>query len=80
MEDTERNKYYIGSTTDTDRGLYQHNHKHTYTTTRMKTRKLVFLEKFDSLELARKIELRLKNLKRKDYINKIIKDGYIKIR
>jgi len=41
---------------------------------------LVFSQMFDTLEEARKIELRLKKLKRKDYIEKIVKDGYIKIK
>ena len=45
----------------------------------MKNPELVFKQEFDSLETARKIERKIKNLKRKDYIEKIINDGYIKI-
>lgn len=40
---------------------------------------LVFSQMFDTLEEARRIEIKLKHLKRKDYIEKIIKEGYIKI-
>ena len=41
---------------------------------------LVFSQKFDTLLEARKVELKLKKLKRKDYIEKIIDDGFIKLR
>jgi len=41
--------------------------------------KLVFEQKYQTIEEARAVEKRIKNLKRKDYIEKIIKDGYIKI-
>ena len=41
--------------------------------------KVVFSQEYDNLEQARKIERRLKKLKRKDYIQKIIADGYIKM-
>ena len=36
-------------------------------------------QKYPSLEIARKIERKIKALKRKDYIEKMIRDGYIKI-
>ena len=36
-------------------------------------------QEYESLDLARKIELKIKKLKRKDYIEKMIKDGYIRI-
>jgi len=41
---------------------------------------LVFFQKFPNLKEARRIESKIKKLKRKDYIEKIIKEGYIKIR
>ena len=74
-----KGKYYIGSTSDLDRRLKQHLSGHTYTTARMSDFDLVFSQKFNSLEESRKIELKLKKLKRKDYIEKIIKEGYIKL-
>jgi len=74
------NRYYIGSTNNIVRRECQHVHKHTYSTSRMKEPKMIFNQEFDSLEIARKIELKLKKLKRKDYISKIIKDGFIKIK
>jgi len=71
--------FYIGSTDNLDRRINQHISGHTYSTHRMQDLNLIFSQKFDSLQTARKIENKLKKLKRKDYIEKIIKDGYIKI-
>lgn len=76
LEDS-KGKYYIGSTTDLDRRLRQHFSGHTHTTKRMLNLKLVFSQKFDNLEDARKIELKLKRLKRKDYLKRIVEDGHI---
>ena len=72
-------KLYIGSTNDLKRRLHQHDIGHTQTTCNMNKPKVVFSQKYDNLEQARKIERRLKKLKRKDYIQKIIADGYIKM-
>jgi len=72
-------KFYIGSTDNLERRFKQHNSGHTHTTKRMGELKLVFSQKFDTLEEARKVEFKLKRLKRKDYIEKIIRDGHIKI-
>ena len=79
LEDS-NHKFYIGSTNDVERRFSQHNSGHTYTTKRMGKLNLVFSQMFDTLEEARKVETRLKRLKRKDYIEKIVKEGYIKIR
>lgn len=76
----EKDKFYIGSTSDLDRRICQHKQGHTQTTRNMANPVLVFKQQFDSLDLARKIERKIKNLKRKDYVNKIIKDGYIKMK
>jgi putative endonuclease len=73
-------RFYIGSTSNIDRRMKQHELGHTQTTRNMKKYVLVLKQEFDTLAIARKVELRLKNLKRKDYIRKIISDGYTKIR
>lgn len=75
-----KGNFYIGSTTDLKRRISQHYYGHTYSTKRMKDLVMVFSQKSDSLKVARNIECRLKKLKRKDYIEKIIKDGYIKMK
>jgi len=46
----------------------------------MENPRVVFSQQYPTIEEARKIEQRLKKLKRKDYITKIINDGYIKIK
>lgn len=74
----EKEKFYIGSTTNISRRLKQHSQNHTATTRRMKNPSLVLKQEYPTLEIARKIERKLKQLKRKDYIEKIVKEGYIK--
>lgn len=76
----ETGRYYIGSTNDLDRRLSQHSQNHTWTTQRFINPKLVFSQEYATLENARKIELKLKRLKRKDYIAKIIGERNIKIK
>ena len=73
-------KFYIGSTKDLDRRLRQHTFKHTRTTTRMDHPQLVLRQEYATLEQARSVEQKLKKLKRKDYIEKIVSDGHIKIK
>ncbi len=75
-----KHKFYVGSTDNIERRMKQHLSGHTHTTARMKGLKLVFSQKFGTLEEARRVELRLKKLKRKDYIEKVLKDGFIKAR
>jgi putative endonuclease len=70
--------FYIGSTDNLERRLKQHASGHTQTTRQKKIYKLVFKQKFPTLADARKIEKRIKKWKRKDYIEKIVQDGYIK--
>ena len=72
-------KYYIGSTVDLDKRLTHHYGGHTPSTSKMGKLNLVFSQKYDSLKDARYIEGRLKKLKRRDYLEKIIRDGFIKI-
>ncbi len=78
VKDIQTNHIYIGSTDDIHRRLQQHKYGHTYTTRRMHEMILVFMQEFKTLTQARKIEIWLKKLKRRDYIEKIISDGSIK--
>ncbi|MBU4284852.1 GIY-YIG nuclease family protein [Patescibacteria group bacterium] len=75
----ENNKFYIGSTSNLIRRIKQHDHGYTQTTNRMENPVLVFSQEYANLKTARWIEQRLKKLKRKDYVEKIISDGYIKM-
>ncbi len=75
----DKGKFYVGSTNNLSRRLIQHKTKHTQTTRNMTEPKLVFSQRYKNLEQARKIERKIKKLKRKDYIEKIVSDSYIKI-
>ena len=45
----------------------------------MKSFSLVLNQNYPTLEMARKIEREIKKLKRKDYIEKMVKEGYIEL-
>jgi putative endonuclease len=76
---TNNSHYYVGSTDDLERRLKQHKNKHTATTARLGVFELVLKQEYKTLDEARKVERKIKKLKRKDYIEKMIKEGYIKI-
>ncbi|MBU4256952.1 GIY-YIG nuclease family protein [Patescibacteria group bacterium] len=73
-------RYYIGSTTNLDQRIEHHKNGHTPSTKRFGRISLVFSQKYEKLSDARIIEKKLKKLKRKDYIEKIIKEGFIKMK
>jgi predicted GIY-YIG superfamily endonuclease len=74
------NRYYIGSTKRLpEQRLIDHNYGKVKSTKSIKPLKLMIFKKFNTYSQARIIENRLKRLKRKDYIEKIVKDRYIKI-
>ncbi|MFA5211175.1 MAG: GIY-YIG nuclease family protein [Patescibacteria group bacterium] len=73
------NRFYVGSTSNIDRRLKQHKNGHTQTTRNMKNIELVLVQEYNNLEVARKIERKIKKLKRKDYLQKMINDGKIKM-
>ncbi len=76
----EKGMFYIGSTTSLARRMKEHFSGYTKTTHRMGKFKLVFTQNFDSLKEARIIELKLKKLKRHDYLAKIVQDGFLSIK
>lgn len=73
-------RYYIGSTINLEKRINHHIGGHTPTTKRFGGVSLVFKQEYDTLIMARKIEKRLKKLKRRDYVEKIIKEGFIKMK
>ena len=77
---TKSNKYYIGSTTDIQSRLVHHEKGFTPSTKSLGFEECVFKQEYKTLSEARIIERKIKNLKRRDYVEKIIKDGYIRIR
>ena len=80
LESLRDGRYYVGSTKDLDKRLNHHKKGFTPSTKRFGGVKLVFQQEFQLLKDARYIENRLKRLKRKDYLDKIVKDGYVKIK
>ncbi|HEY4490332.1 MAG TPA: GIY-YIG nuclease family protein [Candidatus Paceibacterota bacterium] len=73
-------KYYVGSTINIEKRINHHLGGHTPTTKKFGDVTLVFSQKYKNLSEARNIERKIKNLKRKDYIEKIVADGKIKMK
>ena len=72
--------FYIGSTDNLERRIKQHLAGHTQTTKKMINPALVFKQSYETLIEAIRMERKLKKLKRKDYIENIMRDGYIKMK
>ena len=72
-------KYYVGSTKNLTRRLEEHNSGRSKYTSFSKPFKLVFSQEFSTQREARSIEYRLKKFKSRKIVEKIIKEGYIKI-
>ena len=67
------NKYYVGSTTDIQRRLEEHNRgKEKFTSTGVPW-KLVYEEIFQELKQARQRELHIKKMKSRKYIETLIR-------
>ncbi len=72
-------RFYMGSTINLEKRPRHHNGGFTPSTKRFGGTELTFSQEFSALSEARTIERRLKKLKRRDYIEKIIKDGGIRM-
>ncbi len=79
LESQKNGSYYIGCSKNVDKRLKQHNSGQVKATRYKRPYKLVFKQEFDSIDIAHKAELKIKSWKRKDFIEKIISDGYLKI-
>ncbi len=77
---TRADKYYIGSTVDLIQRIKHHQGGHTPSTAKLGFGECIFSQEYATLSEARVIEKKLKKLKRKDYLEKIIKDGFIKMK
>jgi predicted GIY-YIG superfamily endonuclease len=76
---TKSGNFYIGSTTNIRERLEHHLGGYTPSTKSLGAEKILLQQECKTLKDARWVEQRIKKLKRKDYIEKIIKDGYIKL-
>ena len=79
LKSLKNNRYYIGSTMDFIRRLSQHQRGKVISTKNNRPFKVMLIQQYNSITKAKQIEYKLKRLKRKDYIEKIVLDGYIKI-
>jgi len=73
----QKGRYYIGSTTNLPNRISHHKNGHTPSTRKYGNVDLVFAQEYRTLKEARKIESWLKKMKRRDYIERIVKEGYI---
>ena len=71
-------RYYVGSATDVNKRVDEHNRGQMRSTKAFCPFELVFKQGFETYAQARGIEARLKKYKRKDFLEKIIRDGRIK--
>ncbi len=78
LQSEKNGSFYVGSTNNPEGRLQEHNSGRSTYTKRNVPYKLVFTQEFDSTSTARTVELKVKSWKRKDYIEKIIRDGIIK--
>ncbi|VAW15083.1 hypothetical protein MNBD_BACTEROID05-542 [hydrothermal vent metagenome] len=79
LESLKNGRYYIGCTSNLDQRIKTHQSGAVKYTKNILPVKLVFKQEYANIDIALKIEKKLKSLKRKDYISKIIKDGHIKV-
>ena len=71
-------RYYIGSTTNLERRITEHNSGKSKYTSITRPFKIVFAQEFLTLNEALKIERKLKSFKSKKILESVIEDGIIK--
>ncbi len=65
-------KYYIGHTSDITRRLHEHNSGLTYSTKNHVPWEIVFTREFKTKSMAQHIELKIKKMKSRVFIEKLI--------
>ena len=73
-------RFYIGSCKVVNKRLDEHNGGYVKSTKAYTPWALIMVQEYETFSDARKVEARLKKLKRRDYIEKIVSDGVIKMR
>lgn len=77
---TKSDKYYVGSTVDMAKRLLHHKGGYTPSTKRLKFDGCLLVQEYKTLSDARKVEMKIKRLKSKKYIDKMVLEGFIKIK
>jgi len=72
-------RFYIGSTVNVDSRLKMHNKGFVLSTRNSRPYKIELIQKYSTITKAKQIEYKIKKLKRRDYIEKIVRDGYIRM-
>jgi len=72
LKSEKNGRFYIGTTEDVFQRLEKHNKGDVFSTKPYRPYKLAYYKKYSDLSEARLIEVRLKKLKRKNYLQKII--------
>jgi putative endonuclease len=72
------NRYYVGSTNNLERRLFEHQNAMVKATKYLLPVKLAFCHPCETISQARRLEKQLKNKKSKKIIEQIIRDGMIK--
>jgi putative endonuclease len=80
LKSKKNNRYYIGSTEDFQRRFAQHQNGNVKSTKNLRPWIVVLAQEYSSIKEARIIEKKLKALKRRDYLDKIVTEGTIKMR
>ena len=78
LESLKNKSYYIGCSKDIEKRLKQHNNGQVKATKYKRPYCLVFSQEYLNIDLAHKVELKIKSWKRKDFIEKIIREKKIK--
>ena len=76
---TKSGKFYVGSTTDLDQRIRHHFRNATPSTKGLHVQSVALAQQYGFLADARAVERKIKKLKRHDYIEKMLKDGYIRL-
>lgn len=79
LRSQKRNRFYIGSTINFNNRFQKHNKGLVKSTKNLRPLKIELVQEYETITLAKKIENKIKKLKRKDYIEKMIKDKIIKL-
>jgi putative endonuclease len=79
LQSQKNTAYYVGSSIDPERRLIEHNAGKNRSTSNLRPLIRLFLQEFATIKEARQIEYKLKKQKSRIIIEKIIKDGVIKM-
>jgi len=80
LQSEKNGRFYIGSTSNINHRIKVHKSGGVRATKGMLPVNLLLAQEYSTFQEARSIEIRLKRFKRKDYLERIIRDKIIKMR